>query len=179
MTKRVDRTEPCTDADARVRLQHAQLYLEVAKVAIMNKRPDECTIATGNAVLAAIAASDAICCAGAKRRFRGESHRQAAELLEEVTGDKALSLALREAIDLKDEGHYGLGNIELNRDKKAIRRAERLVAAAESRIPEAARPFRAGRQRWLISTLTGNVLKHSATRKVPRDALTLDPVNMS
>jgi hypothetical protein len=116
-------------------LKHAQLYLEVAKIAIMNKQPDECTVATGNAVLAAIAASDAICCAGGKRRFRGESHRQAAELLEEVTGDKALGAALREAIDLKEEGHYGLSNVELNRARKAIRRAERLVAAAETRVP--------------------------------------------
>jgi hypothetical protein len=116
-------------------LKHAQLYLEVAKIAIMNKQPDECTVATGNAVLAAIAASDAICCAGGKRRFRGENHRQAAELLEEVTGDRALGAALREAVDLKDEGHYGLGNVELNRAKKAIRRAERLVADAETRVP--------------------------------------------
>jgi hypothetical protein len=51
-----------------------------------------------------------------------------------LTGDEALSLALREAIDLKDGGYYGLGNIELNRAKKVIRRAERLVAAGESRV---------------------------------------------
>jgi hypothetical protein len=115
-------------------LQQAKVYLDVAEMVMSVEESAECTVATGNAVLAAIAASDAMCCALSGQRHRGDDHRAAADLLGEVTGDKKLAAALREAIDLKDAGHYGLNNLSSARARKAIRRAKILVAAAEERI---------------------------------------------
>ena len=101
---------------------------------LSSEATEESTVATGNAVLAAIAAADALCCVLAGERYRGNDHRRAADLLERVTGDKALGTALREAIDLKDQGHYGLVNVQVSRAKKAVRRAAALVAAAERSV---------------------------------------------
>jgi len=44
-------------------------------------------VAAGNAVLAGIAASDAICCVRLGCRHRGEDHRGATELLKTATVD--------------------------------------------------------------------------------------------
>jgi len=60
------RRRPCTPADARTRVAYARAYLETVKlVRSETDRPDDVNfnhIAAGNAVLAAIAASDALCC---------------------------------------------------------------------------------------------------------------------
>jgi hypothetical protein len=134
VNKRIDRTQNCTRHDARTRLRHAELYLEVAEVALAGDMDEQPTIATGNAVLAAIAAADAICCAAAGSRYRGSDHRQAAEHLEQVTGDKRLGGLLRDIIDLKDAGHYGLSNVGSSRAKSTLRKAEQLVMAAQERV---------------------------------------------
>ncbi len=66
MTASRGRRRPCTPADARTRVAHARAYLETAKlVRSETNRPDDVNfnhVAAGNAVLAAIAASDALCC---------------------------------------------------------------------------------------------------------------------
>jgi hypothetical protein len=94
----------------------------------------EATVATGNAVLAGIAAADAITCIAAGRRHRGADHRDAAALLLEVTGDRRISGALRELVDFKDVAHYGVGNVRAQRARAALRRAEVLVEAARERV---------------------------------------------
>ena len=93
-------------------------------------------------VLLLIAASDALCCKLLGERSRGQDHREAVGLLEQVRfGDgtaaqarraRDLARALATALDLKDDSHYGtlmIGGTELRR---FIRAAEALVAAAES-----------------------------------------------
>lgn len=60
------RTAPCNLADARSRLNTARAYLEVAELVLGEKERDEyLNVTAGLAVLAGIAASDAICCAQA------------------------------------------------------------------------------------------------------------------
>ena len=130
MSGRVTRTAACTAADARTRLRQAQLYLEAAELVQSEDLAEAATVATGNAVLAAIAAADAICCHAAGVRSRGQDHRQAIGLLQEVTGDAALAKALREVLDLKDAGHYGLSNVSASHCTAALRRARALVDAA-------------------------------------------------
>jgi len=130
---RPPRTGTCTPADARTRLRQAQLYLEAAELIQAEELAEAATVATGNAVLAAIAAADAICCAAAGVRSRGQDHRQAIDLLQEVTGDRALARALREVLDLKDAGHYGLSNVTTANCTAALRRARTLVDAAAER----------------------------------------------
>lgn len=117
-------------AGARTRLRQAQLYLEAAELVQAEDLAEAATVATGNAVLAAIAAADAVCCFAAGVRSRGQDHRQAIGLLQEVTGDAALAKALREVLDLKDAGHYGLSNVSSANCTAALRRARTLVDAA-------------------------------------------------
>lgn len=94
-----------------MRLRQAELYLEVAEMVLAEQAGVESTVATGNAVLAAIAAADAICCATAGERFRGGDHGQAPALLKKLTGDSSLAALLDDVLDLKDAGHYGLDNV--------------------------------------------------------------------
>lgn len=94
----------------------------------------ESTVATGNAVLAAIAAADAICCAAAGERSRGQDHSAASDLLRRVTGDDSLASLLDDALDLKDAGHYGLDNVKQANAQRALRKAAQLVAAARQRV---------------------------------------------
>lgn len=115
-------------------MRQAELYLEVATLVLGHETGEDATVATGNAVLAGIAAADAMCCAAAGRRYRGTDHRRAADHLQQVTGDAELGRILRDLVDLKDLGHYGLTNIRARRARTAVRRAEQLVSAARDRI---------------------------------------------
>jgi hypothetical protein len=139
------RRRSCTPADARVRAGHARAYLEVAKLIRSDAgKPDDLNfnhVAAGNAVLAAIAASDALCCRLLGERSRDQDHRQAVALLEQVRfgsgGDQArarrardLARALAAALDLKDDSHYGVLMIGAPELRKVIRAAELLVQAA-------------------------------------------------
>lgn len=127
------RTKPCSAADARARLRQARLYLEVAELVASDEPGEQATVATGNAVLAGIAAADAICCSIAGQRFRGDDHRRAAEHLGRVTADAKLAGALRDLIDLKDASHYGVRDVQVRNATRAIRKATQLVNAAADR----------------------------------------------
>jgi len=74
--------------DARTRAAHARADLETAKlIGSETDKPDEVNFnqgAAGNAVLAAIAASDALCCKLLVERSRGQDHRDAVDLLAQV-----------------------------------------------------------------------------------------------
>lgn len=134
MPRSKTRTENCTRADARARIGHAKLYLAVAETVLSAETGSEATVATGNAALAAIAAADAICCATVGMRARGQDHAEAADYLTDVTGDKQLGSLLREVVNLKDIGHYGLGDVVSSRAAAAVRKARQLVREAEDRV---------------------------------------------
>jgi hypothetical protein len=134
VTRRAGRTQNCGAKDARIRLRQAELYLEVAEVVLLEETAEQATIATGNAVLAGIAAADAICCASAGARYRGSDHREAADHLEGASGDKKLAALLRDVVDAKDGGHYGLTNVHAARARSAVRKAGRLVEEARQRV---------------------------------------------
>jgi hypothetical protein len=132
--RKVARTKACNAADARSRLRQARLYLEVAELVANDKPGEHATVATGNAVLAGIAAADAICCSAAGERYRGDDHRQSAELLGQVTGDLQLAGTLRDLLDLKDASHYGIRNVQVRGARTALRKAARLVGAAADHV---------------------------------------------
>jgi hypothetical protein len=134
MNRKLNRAQDCTVHDARIRLRHAELYLEVAERLLAEEVGEQATVATGNAVLAAIAAGDAICCATAGSRYRGSDHGQAADHLERVTGDRKLGSLLRDVLGLKDAGQYGLSNVAASRARAALRKADQLVSAARDRV---------------------------------------------
>src|SRR5215469_7900990 len=104
MTSRA-RRRPCTADDARTRVAHARAYLETAKlIGSEADKPGEVNfnhVAAGNAVLAAIAASDALCCKLLGERPRGQDHRDAVDLLAQVRfGTGTERLQARRAQDL-------------------------------------------------------------------------------
>src|SRR5215475_6506606 len=104
------RTASCSVADAQSRLRTARAYLEVAGLVLDERERNEyLNVAAGLAVLAGIAASDAICCARLRSVHRGKNHRDAADLLRQATPDgPELARTLLRLLDLKDEAHYGL-----------------------------------------------------------------------
>lgn len=110
------------------------MYLTAAELIVDEAGEEAAAVATGNAVLAGIAAADAICGIVSGERYRGPDHRAAADHLERVTGDRTLARSLRELVDLKDAGHYGISNVTRANAKKALRRADRLVAEAGRRV---------------------------------------------
>lgn len=124
------RTATCTRADATRRQDQAAKFLEVA--GIVEGESDEiaasANVAASLAVLAGIAASDAACCAALGRRSRGQDHRQAAEMLCDVSpGGQEAARHLQRLLDLKDGAHYGVLTLTGNDLKIALRSAQALV----------------------------------------------------
>ncbi|HEU0129824.1 MAG TPA: hypothetical protein VFQ85_02395 [Mycobacteriales bacterium] len=138
MTRGGGRVRPCSAADARALAGYAAAYLAAAKQLREAGGPGADHVATGNAVLAAIAASDAVCGALLGERPRGEDHRQAVRMLGTVrrgpgddgTWAAALADDLAQALDAKAESHYGVAGIGRDAQVRSLRAAERLVAAA-------------------------------------------------
>lgn len=125
-------TQRCSDADASSRLRHARKFLEVAElVAGEGDDIDYASQAAALAVLAGIAASDAACCKALGRRSRGQDHREAVALLEQVTpGGTQAASSLRRLLNLKDEAHYGLFDVGGQTLKAALRQATGLLEFA-------------------------------------------------
>ncbi|MQA35980.1 hypothetical protein [Modestobacter roseus] len=85
------------------------------------------------AVIAGIAAADALCGVTLGRRSRGEDHRQAIELLRQATPDDPGPVAaLTRLLDVKDQAHYGTNLVKREDAVAAVRRAHGLIAAAKA-----------------------------------------------
>jgi hypothetical protein len=138
MARRVGRTRAATVVDARARLGVAQAYLEVAELVLDDKdRIEMPGVAAGLAVLAGIAASDAICARRIGAIHRGDDHRAAAELLRTATPDgNKLAATFQRLIDMKDEAHYGVTMVSAQRARSAVRWASQLVARAQDVIEQ-------------------------------------------
>ena len=143
------RRQQCGPQEALSRYRQAATYLEVARaVASESERPEDYDynhVAAGLAVLAAIAASDALCCRLLGERSRGHDHREAIELVasvrfgegdERARGRRANSIArnLATALDLKDQSHYGVSLLEPAQVRRLLRAAGHLVEAAASAV---------------------------------------------
>lgn len=130
------RTQPCSVAQARTRLGHARKFLDVAElVAGEGGEVEYASAAAALAVLAGIAAADAACCAALGRRPRGQDHRQAIGLVEQVVpGGAQAAKALRRLLGLKDEAHYGLFDVGGQDLQAALRQAKTLVEFADEVI---------------------------------------------
>ena len=89
-------------------------------------------VSVGNAVLAGIAASDALCCLRLGRRSRDASHDSAVTLLAQV--DRRLAQDLQVLLSLKDLAHYSEKYVNAERHRRALRCAERLVEAAKTAL---------------------------------------------
>ncbi len=133
MSRGAPRTQPCTAAQARTRMEHARKFLDVAELVAGESGDVEYASASAAlAVLAGIAAADAACCAALRRRARGQDHRQATELVEQIApGGKQAATRLRRLLSLKDEAHYGLFDVGGRDLRAALRQASELVKFAD------------------------------------------------
>ena len=127
------RTVACSAREANQRLRSARAYLEAAELILVDNREEFAGVAAGNAVLAGIAAADAICGKGLRKCFRGDDHRQAAELLATASpdGPKHQKLLIR-LLDLKDAAHYDFGDFSKSNSLKAIKLSRELVSSADT-----------------------------------------------
>ena len=125
------RSAECGKGEANVRLNNANQFMSVAE--IVNSSVEDgvdvelASVAAALAVLAGIAASDAVCCLKLLKRSRGNDHQQATEFLSQVTGGEKVAAMLSELLSLKDTAHYGVIQISGGQLKVAMRRAKTLV----------------------------------------------------
>lgn len=133
MNRPAGRTEECNRAQAVVRLTHARAFLEVAD--LVGDVDDELAsdnVAVALAVLAGIAAADAACCVTLGQRSRGQDHRQAIQLVTQVSSNgQRLGRALKKLLDIKDGAHYGAVYVGSKDAKDALRSARTLLEAAD------------------------------------------------
>lgn len=119
-----------TEAEKRARI--ARMYLDVAEIAAAEEGDEARNVAAGNAVLAAIAASDAICCVRLGKRPRGQDHREAVNMLQTVRPDGQRHAGdLSTVLAVKDASHYGETFVSAAKFRTTVRAALRLVEAAE------------------------------------------------
>ena len=129
MARKGPRTAPCGAADARARIRKAEEFLAQARRALVD--PASPDAAAALAVLAGIAASDAVCCAQLGIRARGQDHRQAREILSKVhPNGMQMARLLDELLSAKDATHYGTILVEHGRALRLVQQAERLVLSA-------------------------------------------------
>jgi hypothetical protein len=123
-------TRSATRTEATGRCRVAEKYLEAAEL-VSTEDGAAINVAIGIAVLAGIAAGDAICITSNGERYSGTDHAAAAELLGRA--DKALGAELRDLVDLKPKSHYGGALLRVQDRTRALRAARALVAAARAR----------------------------------------------
>jgi hypothetical protein len=129
------RTRPGGKAEARQRLAFASACMEVAELVLDDTTAAMPGVSAGLAVLAGIAASDAICAVRLGQIHRGESHREASTLLRGATPDgKTLAATLLKLLDVKDEAHYGVIVVPSRKAKDAVRWARTLTVRANEEL---------------------------------------------
>lgn len=115
---------------ARSRYRIADKYLEVAEL-VDAEDGAAVNVCVGLAVLAGIAAGDAICLAALGERYSGSDHQSAADLLSRVDVD--LGKHLRKLAAVKPASHYGERLLSSDDRLAALRSAQALVAEAVRR----------------------------------------------
>lgn len=120
------RRAPSTVADARARLHDAEAFLEIAEIAT-----DADVVAT-NAIHAAIAAADAICCIALRERSADGNHAVATDLLSRI--DSTYANALGRCLNRKTQAAYESRDIATKDAATCLRQADALVEAARTRM---------------------------------------------
>ncbi|MPY96240.1 MAG: hypothetical protein GEV08_25205 [Acidimicrobiia bacterium] len=129
MSRGTGRTKRCGTEDAARRLEDARQFLEVAE---RTTAPGYGDVVATNAIHAAIAAADVICCLRLGRRSNDGNHRVAVDLLRQV--DAQLANHLRRALDHKQQAAYESRDLS-DRDAAAcVEQARRLYRSAQEAV---------------------------------------------
>lgn len=127
------RVVACTPVECRARRDQARAFLEVAELVLTEDRR-EAHVAAALAVLAGIAAADAICGLSLGNWSRGQDHSQAVDLLGDVAlRDATLPTKLRRLLADKDAAPYSSTLITVEKAKTMVRQAAALLAEANTR----------------------------------------------
>ena len=117
------------------RARMARTYLEVAAQTALAETDEGRNVAAGNAVLAAIAAADALCCLRLGRHVRGPGHQEATSRLRSIRPDgPSQAKDLTTVLGVKDSAHYGTVFVSPTVLRSTLRAATRLVSAAETAV---------------------------------------------
>lgn len=127
------RVVTCTPAECRARRDQARAFLDVAQ-AVIEEDPRQAHVAAALAVLAGIAAADAVCGFSLGKWSRGRDHSRAVALLGDVAlRDTTLPTKLRRLLADKDAAHYSASLITAEKAKAMVRQAAALLAEADTR----------------------------------------------
>lgn len=132
--RRPVRQEPCGRAEATSRLAQADAYLVAARLVVEDgTEVANPGVAGALAVLAAIAAADAACCARLAARARGQDHRESVALVATVAPHgPAMAKDLQRLLDRKDTVHYGATMITAAEGARMVSWAARLLGHAHA-----------------------------------------------
>lgn len=93
---------------------------------------DNADVAASDAVLAGIAAADALCCHHLRMRSADGDHARSVELLVRIDRDAAAQL--RKLLAMKTRAQYDVASIPVRDARAAHRLASHLVALAENAL---------------------------------------------
>lgn len=122
----------CGRTQAKNRLDVAKQYQELAHLKSDEDTGAARNAAAGNAVLAGIAAADAICCLRLGQRSSSSDHTDAIALLAKV--DKKLAQDFSILIGDKPTSHYGDSFIGTQSLKRCLRAMDHLVQVASEDV---------------------------------------------
>jgi hypothetical protein len=126
------RVVACSPSECHERREQARAFLEVAKVVLTEDRR-EAHVAAALAVLAGIAAADAICGLSLRKWSRGPDHKQAVALLSDVAlRDSTLPSKLSRLLAAKDAAHYSPALIAVATARAMVRQADAMLTEAET-----------------------------------------------
>lgn len=129
------KTSPCGRAEAQFRLAQARGHLgQAGEAAVGRLGPAWPNLVASGAVLAGIAAADAICCSRSGQRAASESHQDAVALFRRAlpTDKKNLATTLGRLLSVKTPAQYGARPLSASMASTALRQATQLVEAAEA-----------------------------------------------
>jgi hypothetical protein len=133
MSGRSGRTETCSKAEARNRLNHAHAFVDTAELVLGTDDDASENVAAALAVLAGIAACDAVCCVRLGKRARGPNHREAVDLLATVAEvGPNMGKDLARLLEVRDNAHYGIYYLTRAKATQTLTWAKRLVTTADS-----------------------------------------------
>ena len=132
MTRGGRRRRPCDGRDTASRVREAESFAAHAMIDPFSEIGEDRSTAVANAVMAGIAAADAICCKTLGEHSASPDHKHALEMLREVPGIGAEAAnRLGTLIDLKPKAMYGVGvHPNMSETKRAMRAMRYLVEMA-------------------------------------------------
>lgn len=128
------RTSNCSRHDAATRLKQAMSFAELAEIADTGTDTGpERSAAVSNAVLAGVAAADAICCVRLGLHASGDDHYGAARLLREVAdvGQEAAA-SLSTLLGLKQKAQYAFVDPSRGEATRALRAMRNIIDLART-----------------------------------------------